>query len=74
MFIFLNCQTTKHPDTWCQSKCNAVGDERKNTELIEKIRENIDPNDVSFVSAILTFPIRTGIVTEAKEPIFLSSN
>ena len=69
-FIFSFCKTTSHPDTWCQSECNAAGDEKKNTELIEKIRENIDPNDESFGNEILTFPLRVGIVTDIIEPIY----
>ena len=71
-FLFSFCKTTSHPDTWCQSQCNAAGDEKQNTELIEKIRENIDPNDESFGNEILTFPLRVGIVTDAAAPIYIN--
>ena len=71
LFLFSYCKTTSQHDTWCQSQCNAAGDEKTNTELIQKIRENIDPNDESFGDEILTFPLRVSIVTDQAEPIYV---
>ncbi len=73
-FIFSYCKTTSQHSDWCQSKCNAAGDEKSNTELIKKIRENIDPNDENFGNEILTFPLRIGIVTDIIEPIYVDHN
>ena len=74
IIIFSNCKTTMPHDTWCQSECNAAGDEKSNTELIEKIRKNIDPNDENFGNEILTFWLRVGVVTDRSTPIYVSQN
>ena len=71
VFLFSYCKTTSQHGTWCQSQCNAAGDEKANTELVEKIRENIDPDDESFGSEVLTFPLRVSMVTDQVEPIFV---
>ena len=72
-FIFSHCKTTHHEGAWCQSECNAAGDEKQNTELIEKIRKNIDPGDETFGNEILVFPLRIGVVVNPVGPIFVEA-
>ena len=69
-FIFFNCKTTSHTGEFCQSECNAAGDEKRNTELIEKIRKNIEFNSDEFGTEVLTFPLRVSIVTSASDPVY----
>lgn len=69
-FLFAHCKTTSQHDTWCQSQCNAAGDEKDNTALVERVRINVDPNDESFGTEIFEFPLRVGIVTDPASPIY----
>lgn len=61
-------------DPWCQSQCNAAGDEKTNTEIVEQIRKNVDPNDENFGNETLIFPLRIGVVTDKTAPVFISEN
>ncbi|HFA50323.1 MAG TPA: hypothetical protein ENJ95_15025 [Bacteroidetes bacterium] len=63
-FVFSNCKTPAQHSDWCLSECNAAGDEKKNTETIEKNKKPLG-ND------ILVFPLRVGIVVNPAAPIYI---
>lgn len=66
-FLFFNCKSTKDASAWCQSDCDAAGDEKKNTDMVHDMQEE---GDVVAEDA-LVFPLRISVVTDIAAPIYL---
>lgn len=66
LFLFISCKTTvnvlENKDT-CLTKCDAAGDERKNTDKIHDIMGDEDKmKNMMADSGLIVFPLRIGLV------------